>query len=221
VHPATAAQGQISAPARHLPLYSPDVAFGAQGRVVRALQDKLAALHYSVPLDNTFDDATAFAVLAYRKLTGEPLVTSADARMFTDLSRGAGTFHVRYPRDGRHVEADLTKQVLAEIQGGRVVNIYDMSSGKPSTPTVVGHFSVYTKTLGVNQKGMVDSNYFIRGYAIHGYADVPNYAASHGCLRIPILDALAVYDWVQIGNVVDVYNDGGGGSTNARGNAGP
>ena len=36
---------------------------------------------------------------------------------------------------------------------------------------------------------MVDSNYFIRGYAIHGYAEVPTYAASHGCLRVPIPDA--------------------------------
>ena len=36
---------------------------------------------------------------------------------------------------------------------------------------------------------MVYSSYFIRGYAIHGYADVPTYAASHGCLRMPIPDA--------------------------------
>ena len=40
---------------------------------------------------------------------------------------------------------------------------------------------------------MVDSNYFIRGYAIHGYAEVPTYAASHGCLRVPIPDAPAIY----------------------------
>ena len=59
---------------------------------------------------------------------------------------------------------------------------------------------------------MVDSNYFIRGYAIHGYAEVPTYAASHGCLRVPIPDAAAIYGWVQTGTPVDVYNEGGGGS---------
>ena len=64
-----------------------------------------------------------------------------------------------------------------------------MSSGKPSTPTVIGRFRVYSKTPGTNAEGMVDSNYFIRGYAIHGYAEVPTYAASHGCLRVPIPDA--------------------------------
>lgn len=52
---------------------------------------------------------------------------------------------------------------------------------------------------------MVDSNYFIRGYAIHGYAEVPTYAASHGCLRVPIPDAASIYSWVRIGTPVDVY----------------
>ena len=67
----------------------------------------------------------------------------------------------------------------------------------------------------------MDSNYFIRGYAIHGYAEVPTYAASHGCLRVPIPDAASIYSWVKIGTRVDVYDQGGGGSTNLRGNAGP
>jgi lipoprotein-anchoring transpeptidase ErfK/SrfK len=53
---------------------------------------------------------------------------------------------------------------------------------------------------------MVDSSYFISGYAIHGYAEVPTYAASHGCLRIPIPDAPAVYGWAGEGTPVDVYN---------------
>ena len=39
------------------------------------------------------------------------------------------------------------------------------------------------------RKGMVHSNYFIGGYAIHGYVSVPAYPASHGCLRVPIPDA--------------------------------
>ena len=68
---------------------------------------------------------------------------------------------------------------------------------------------------------MVDSNYFIRGYAIHGYAEVPTYAASHGCLRMPIPDAAAIYAWVQTGTPVDVYNENGGGSQKVKGNAGP
>jgi lipoprotein-anchoring transpeptidase ErfK/SrfK len=49
---------------------------------------------------------------------------------------------------------------------------------------------------------MVDSAYFIRGYAIHGYVSVPNFPASHGCLRVPIRYARAIFDWVRIGDVV-------------------
>jgi len=138
------------------------------------------------------------------------------------LARGAGQFHVRYRHDGRHVEANLSKQVLAEIEpGGKVRRIYIISSGKPSTPTVIGRFQVYSKTPGTNEKGMVDSNYFIRGYAIHGYPEVPTYAASHGCLRIPIPDAASVFAWVQYGTPVDVYNESGGGSARVRSDAGP
>ena len=58
------------------------------------------------------------------------------------------------------------------------------------------------KTPGTNAKGMVDSSYFIRGYAIHGYASVPPYNASHGCLRVPLANARAIYDWLRIGDVV-------------------
>ena len=142
--------------------------------------------------------------------------------MFERLARREGAFHVRYRRDGRHVEANLTKQVLAEIEpDGRVYKIYTISSGKPSTPTVIGRFQVYEKTAGVNSEGMVDSNYFIRGYAIHGYAEVPTYAASHGCLRVPIPDAPAIYGWVRDGTPVDVYNEFHGGSARVRANAGP
>jgi len=195
---------------------------GAHGAAVRLLQDDLARLRYAVPVNGYYDEATGQAVLAFCKVTGLDRVESANAGVFQMLQRGAGRFHVRYPGDGNHVEADLTKQVLVEVQrGGRVRRIYTMSSGKPSTPTVLGRFRVYLKTPGTNSEGMVDSNYFIRGYAIHGYAEVPVYAASHGCLRIPIPDAPDVFAWVQVGYPVDVYTDNGRGSRVVRDNAGP
>ena len=112
---------------------------------------------------------------------------------------------MRYPKAGRHVEADLSRQVLALIDGGKVVRIYPTSSGKASTPTVLGSYRVYRKTPGTNSLGMLDSLYFIRGYAIHGYASVPPYPASHGCLRIPIQNARTVYDWLRGGDGVIVY----------------
>ncbi len=221
-HYTTPQQGAFSARSPSVQYVTPNLGPGGQGPSVRLLQSELDVLHYAVPLTGVFDEGTGRALIAYRKMTGLARVPYAGTQVWSRLARGAGSFHVRYPGDGRHVEADLTRQVLAEIEpGGRVRTIYTMSSGKPSTPTVIGRFQVYLKTPGFNSEGMFESNYFIRGYAIHGYAEVPTYAASHGCLRVPIPDAPAIYAWVRTGTRVDVYNDYGGGSTDVRGNAGP
>ena len=222
VHYATPAQAQFSGRSPTVRFASPTVSSGARGPAVRVLQSELNALHYVVPLDGLFDAATARAVIAYRKVAGLELVPSTNTQLFRLLARGVGSFRVRFRGDGRHVEADLTRQVLAEIEPhGRVLAIFTMSSGKPSTPTVVGHFNVYSKTPGVNAEGMVDSNYFIAGYAIHGYPEVPNYAASHGCLRVPIPNAASIFSWVRIGTAVDVYHEAGGGSHRINSHAGP
>jgi peptidoglycan hydrolase-like protein with peptidoglycan-binding domain len=207
VHSPTSQMGLFAAGIGLLKVISPNLSSGARGEVVRLLQRRLGALHYAVPQSGYFDEATADAVIAYRKMTSLPLVPYTDATMFRSLRRNDGAFRVRFPRDGRHIEADLQHQVLVEVEPhGRVANIYMMSSGKPSTPTVLGRFAVYRKDPGVNSELMYDSNYFISGYAIHGYPEVPTYAASHGCLRVPNLDAPALFAWIRIGTIVDVYN---------------
>jgi peptidoglycan hydrolase-like protein with peptidoglycan-binding domain len=221
-HYLTAQQGAFSARAPGVRFVNANLGLGAEGQSVRLLQSELDAMHYAVPLTGVLDEGTGRALVAYRKMTGLERVPYAGKRVFQLLARHAGGFHVRYRGDGRHVEANLTRQVLAEIEpGGKVRTIYTISSGKPSTPTVIGRFRVYSKTPGTNAKGMVDSNYFIRGYAIHGYAEVPTFAASHGCLRVPVPDAPAIYSWVQYGTPVDVYNEDGHGSSRVRANAGP
>jgi L,D-transpeptidase catalytic domain len=180
-------------------------ALGAHGPVVTMLQRSLRALGYVTGARARFDDRTGRAVLAFRKVAGMSRTEVADGSVFRALARGKGRFGVRFPRHGRHIEADLSRQVLALIEGSKVMRILPTSSGKPSTPTVLGQYRVYSKTAGTNAKGMLDSNYFIRGYAIHGYPSVPIFAASHGCLRIPNAEAAYVFGWLRIGDRVDVY----------------
>ncbi|MDX6672314.1 MAG: hypothetical protein QOI91_2677 [Solirubrobacteraceae bacterium] len=175
---------------------------GSKGPAVKFLQDKLASLHYVTSRSGVYDSATGRAIMAWRKVAGYSRTYIATADVFAGMLKGRGVFKVRHPGDGRHVEARLNQQVLALINGSKVERIYHTSSGKPSTPTIQGKFAVYLKTPGVNAKGMVDSNYFIRGYAIHGYADVPAYNASHGCLRVPVPNARSIYYWLRIGDVV-------------------
>jgi hypothetical protein len=179
---------------------------GNGGVVVRLLQRGLSKLGYVTSRNGIYDDATARAVMAWRKVTGMARTFSPSAAVVRGVLAGRGKFKVRYPKHGHHVEADLSKQVMALIgRRGQVERIYHISSGKPSTPTVLGSFKVYRKSPGTNSHGMVHSSYFIGGYAIHGYASVPTYAASHGCLRVPIPNAWSIYEWVRMGDVVDVY----------------
>ncbi len=209
IHLATAAQRRLISRAFSLWLVAPEVHPGEVSYAVRILQHQLTTRHFVVGAPGVYDAQTQQAVLAFRKLAGLVRNDVANATVFAALAAGEGVFTVRYPSQGRHVEADLTHQVLALIgKGGVVQRIYQISSGKPSTPTQLGMYSVYWKEWGTNNDGMVDSNFFNGGDAIHGYAEVPPYAASHGCLRVWIPDAASIYAWVQVGTPVDVYYRG-------------
>jgi hypothetical protein len=206
IHAATAAQGRLVSRAFSLWLVAPQAQAGQRSYSVRILQYELRALHYVVGAPGVYDDQTQQAVMAFRKMANLDRSFVADANVFDALAVGAGGFVIRYPSQGRHVEADLTHQVMALINAdGSIHALYQISSGKPSTPTALGNFAVYNKTPGINNVGMVDSSYFNGGDAIHGYHEVPSYAASHGCLRVWIPDALAIYGWALLGTPVDVY----------------
>ena len=103
------------------------------------------------------------------------------------------------------MEFDWSRQVLVLADKGRPYRIYHTSSGTPVTPTVFGSYRFYLQTPGTNSHGMVHSSYFIRGYAIHGYASVPNYPASHGCLRVPIPNAASIFGWIDVGDPIFLY----------------
>ena len=184
---------------------NPQAGFGARGEFVTLIQQRLNALHVFVPQSGVYDTYTGLAMDAYHRLLGHGVSQSLDGATVSELLNGVGTFHVRYPKDGTHVEGDLSRQLLAEINGSQVKWIYPISSGKPSTPTVLGRFRVYYRVPGYLPDGMYYSSFFFRGYAIHGYNPAPDYPASHGCMRLPIIDAISVFDWVNYGDWVDVY----------------
>jgi peptidoglycan hydrolase-like protein with peptidoglycan-binding domain len=204
-HFATPQLQTLKAKAVGVSIVRPSARPGSRGPVVRTLQAQLARLGYVVGQRGLYDTRTARAVLAFRKVTGMKRTTIATSDVFRRLARGGGRFRVKFPTHGKHVEADLSRQVIALIRGSKVERIYPVSSGKPSTPTIRGHFKVYLKSPGTNAKGMYMSSYFIRGYAIHGYPSVPVFPASHGCLRVPNSEAVSIFNWLSFGDIVDVY----------------
>lgn len=172
---------------------------------IRLAQIGLRRLAFVTSTGGRFDAAMGRAVLAFRKTNRMRRTSSLSAGVFRMLLSGRGGYRLKYPRAGKHVEADLSRQVLVLARGGRAERIYHTSSGTPATPTVVGSFRFYRKQPGTNSLGMVHSWYFIRGYAIHGYKSVPTHPASHGCLRVPIPNALAISRWISMGDRIFVY----------------
>jgi lipoprotein-anchoring transpeptidase ErfK/SrfK len=99
----------------------------------------------------------------------------------------------------------LAKQVLVLTKGDKPFAIYPVSTGKPSTPTVTGHYTFYRREPGYNAEGMYYSFYWHNGYAVHGYAEVPTYAASHGCVRTFIADQPRIYNELHYGESIFVF----------------
>src|SRR4051794_21587609 len=204
-HKATARQAASRARSAKLKVVRWRAGKGTHGTRVMLLQRELLDLGYATPVTGSYDDGTSRAVLAFRSVNNLGRDGFATTAVYDRLLRRKGAFKLRYPKAGKHVEFSWAHQVVVLAQGGKPWRTYHASSGKPSTPTVFGSFRFYSKTPGTNAKGMVDSNYFIRGYAIHGYPEVPNYAASHGCIRVPIPNAAAIFAWIRIGDPIFVY----------------
>jgi L,D-transpeptidase-like protein len=204
IHRATAQLQRFQA-RRQLSALDEQVGFGSTGRFVELIQQRLAALHFYAPQTGVYDEGTGRALDAYHRLLRWGTSQSLDGRTVSFLLDGFGAFKVRFPGHGRHAEGDLSLQLLALVNGSEVYRLYPISSGKPSTPTIVGDFQVYSKVPRYLPDGMYYSNFFTRGYAIHGYDPAPDYPASHGCMRLPIPDAISVYDWLNLGDWVDVY----------------
>jgi hypothetical protein len=154
-------------------------------------------------ISDRFDESTGLAVLAMRKVNDLPRTEEYDPSLFTMLLRGEGGFEPVHDQDGRYVEVDLSRQVMALIEDGKPTEVFHVSTGAFGTPT--GTYSFYEKSPGYNQKGMYYSVYYSGNYATHGYYTVPTYPASHGCVRNPEVYSVFIYDWISLGDPIYIY----------------
>lgn len=184
----------------------PDLASGAHGIYVALLERRLVQLHYHlVGVDDVFDYRTADAVMAFHKVQGMARTQIVDAATW----RALGSPKLFVPRNhagGFHIEVDQTRQVLATVSDGEVESIIHVSTGKLSTPTRDGSFHITSKLAGYSPKQLYYPSFFDGERAIHGWTDVPTYAASHGCVRIPYWVALWMFDQDPVGTPVFVYH---------------
>ncbi|MFL5839819.1 MAG: L,D-transpeptidase [Thermoleophilaceae bacterium] len=204
-HDATAEQALFQAKVAAQAVNADGAGPGSRGVGIALLKQGLRALGYPAGNGPFWTGKLGREIMAFRKTNNMARVFTANREVFRMVFAGRGAFNLIHPKAGKHVEFDWSRQVVALADGGKVVATYHASSGKPSTPTVFGTFHFYLKAPGTNAKGMFDSNFFIRGYAIHGYPEVPTYAASHGCIRVPNADAPAIFAWVRLGDPIFVY----------------
>jgi hypothetical protein len=187
---------RVSVPALHA---------GECGNVVKGFKSAMAKMGYASGGGSCFNGRLGREVLAYRKVNGMARTERAGAGLVEDAFGGRGGYRVRYPKAGEHAEVPLSKQVLVLTNGDKPFAIYPVSTGKPSTPTITGHYSFYLRSPGYNSEGMYYSFYWHNGYAVHGYAEVPNYPASHGCVRTFIADQPRIYDQLNYGESIFVF----------------
>jgi hypothetical protein len=178
---------------------------GQCGRVVIGFKKAMRSMGYIANDGRCFGGKTARGVLAYRKVNGMARSSRAGAGLVKSAFAGKGEYKVRHPNAGEHLEAPLSKQVLVFAKGDKPFAVYPVSSGKSSTPTVTGHFTFIRVEPGYNSHGMYYSFYFYGGYAVHGYESVPDYPASHGCIRTFISDQPEIYNRIHYGESIFVF----------------
>jgi lipoprotein-anchoring transpeptidase ErfK/SrfK len=113
---------------------------------------------------------------------------------------------------GKRVEIYRARGVVLLVSGAKVVRAIHTSTGiggdSPDIGTPPGKWKIYRKEVkswSVPYKTWLPyAAYWVGGWALHGYADVPNRPASHGCARLPLPEAKLVYDFVSIGTPVRV-----------------
>ena len=110
---------------------------------------------------------------------------------------------------------------LALIEDGRVVKVYEVAVGKPSTPSPTGEMKIINKVVDPTyyHKGKIvkpgKSNPLgnrwmglsSKGYGIHGtnVQSSTGKAASHGCFRMRKHDAEELFNLVRVGDAVEIH----------------
>jgi peptidoglycan hydrolase-like protein with peptidoglycan-binding domain len=180
---------------------------GDQGPEVAALQERLLALGFWVPVaDGDFGSLTQQAVLAFQKHAGLSRDGLAGPATMAALEAAAP---VAAREGGDHVELDLERQLLIVVRDGRTV-AFNTSTGTSGWRTPPGRFRVDREIDGVREAPLGDlyrPKYFNGGIAVHGSPSIPGRPASHGCARVHdrVMDLLWSDGLMPVGTPVWVY----------------
>ena len=158
------------------------------------------------------------AVIAFQKWEGRK-VTGTLSRDDLDAVLNANAPQAR-DTGYKHVEVDLDRQVLLLTDDeGLVRKVVPVSTGSEKhyrekgmsglAYTPRGRFRIYAKISGWRESPLgllYYPSYFSDGLAIHGNSSVPNSPQSHGCVRVPMSEAITISRALPVGTVVLIYD---------------
>jgi len=193
---------------------------GSRGDSVRVLQLRLLELGFWLDgVDGRYGTTTTQAVMAFQKYFGLPEPSGNVDGPTAQAMNSVAYRPVGHAREGDLIEINLSKQVLHIVRGGLTAWTLNTSTGNGKeyielnqkeegeevsgiAITPEGQFRVDRERAEGWWKGELGElyrpKYFRGGVAVHGANNVPNYPASHGCVRVSV----AAMDWIWAENMM-------------------
>ncbi|MFF5111387.1 L,D-transpeptidase family protein [Streptosporangium sp. NPDC000509] len=205
---------------RHLPL--PDqftvLRTGSRGTEVHNAKKRLKDLGFSPGnLSPLYDSALRMTVWAFQKANGLKPVDRIDLPTWQALLRPRRIRPLVTYGERERAEIDLRRRLLVAWRDGKPVLVTHISTGARRPYCEKGHCGFASTPVGDYRVGvrvpgwstgilgaMFYPVYFNGGIAIHGSTLVPRFPASHGCVRVPLHNALDLYRFLQPGTPVYV-----------------
>jgi lipoprotein-anchoring transpeptidase ErfK/SrfK len=219
--PTTAAPTTTVAPTTQPPATVNGLTRGSSGPEVERLQRRLAELGYDPGApDGNFGTGTTYAVWAFQKVHALPVDGVVTDQVWAALDQPKPP-PVLVPDGGAtRVEVDLRSQLLTVYQGDALRLVTHTSTGNRkrycedgycgTAITPAGSFRFLWRVRGwrTSHLGQLYNPVYFTwsGIAVHGANSVPNYPASHGCVRIPMHIAEYFPALVQRGDPVYVLD---------------
>ena len=156
-------------------------------------------------VDGYTDRFSVWAIYAFEKVAGLRPNGAFGEREWRKMLRNPRMPVRRPDLPADHIEINIGKQLILVVRNGKVRNHIHTSTGKASTPTIRGTFTVYEKRNYRQANGMYRPIFFHGGYAFHGYPSIPLYPASHGCARTYDGNMDFLYPRINYGDRVATY----------------
>jgi lipoprotein-anchoring transpeptidase ErfK/SrfK len=202
----------------------------ADGEATAAIQQRLLDLGFwNGGADGDYGLTTRQAVMAFQKYLGLPATgkvdeaTAAFMSNVTERARGAAD-------TGDLIEVDKNRQLLFVIRGGKTLWTFNTSTGngQPYEEEDQNTPGEIQRGVSITPNGLWKVNrerpegwwegdlgqiyrpkYFRGGVAVHGSNSIPEYPASHGCVRVsvPAMDFIWAADLMPMRTVVWVHGD--------------